>query len=219
MTLAELHFSASNVLGGGGTTTNSLDSVVLDLSTSGRNWQVVLGCVRSNTGFSLPLFFFYFDDNVAHFVAAKQTNGDLRFHIGSDLAAKARVASLWGPPHHPDPYTGFLFPCLLSGLVEGVPGLSPPCCSIPGLRKALDRSCSPPTTRKAAVPSALRPDVCSPCLRSPRTLAAPWLILWLSPTPFCPHLDFTEEPSRGQAAWHTGQWGCVCGRGVRVLTV
>ena len=53
------------------------------------------------------LYLFSHDDNVAHSVVAKQIEGDMTFHTVSSLAANARVASLWGPPCHPDSYSGF----------------------------------------------------------------------------------------------------------------
>lgn len=86
---------------------DSLARVIVGVSTGGSIWQVMLSCLRPKCWEILFLYLFSHDENVAHSVVAKQVVGDMTFHSVFSLAANAKVASLWGPPCHPDSCSGF----------------------------------------------------------------------------------------------------------------
>lgn len=72
---------------------------MVGVSTGWRNWQVMLNCLFFT--FSLMMTM------LPVLYLQKRIEGDMTFHTVSSLAANARVASLRGPPCHPDSYSGF----------------------------------------------------------------------------------------------------------------
>ncbi|VCX34311.1 unnamed protein product [Gulo gulo] len=184
----------------------------------------MLSCLRPKCWEILFLYLFSHDENVAHSVVAKQVGGDMTFHTVFSLAANAKVASLWGPPCHPDSCSGFRLSMPALWFAGWSPLAHLLCFCSTGLRRGVARSYLPvwdlSNSHLKTVPSAPQPSIYIACSQTgtPRGLWKPIYSLAKSP----PRLScasyvqfgiFTEgavskqlhqEPSKGQTDWQAG---------------